>query len=121
PVSVGLGLGAALLIEADPSMRGFYRAAYFLPVMATLIAMAIVWEFVLDPRFGSVNMLIKAIGWKPVDFLHDRKVVLYTLCGIGIWQSVGFNMVLFMAGLTAVPRELYEAAAMDGAGRGFER
>jgi len=121
PVSVGVGLGAALLIEADPSLRGFYRAAYFLPVMATLIAMAIVWEFMLDPRFGAVNMLIKALGWKPLDFLHDRKVVLYTLCGIGVWQSVGFNMVLFMAGLTAVPRELYEAAAMDGAGRGIER
>jgi multiple sugar transport system permease protein len=121
PVSVGLGLGAALLIEADPSLRGFYRASYFLPVMATLIAMAVVWEFMLDPRFGAVNMAIKALGWKPVDFLHDRKVVLYTLCGIGVWQSVGFNMVLFMAGLTAVPRELYEAAAVDGAGRGFER
>jgi multiple sugar transport system permease protein len=121
PASVGLGLGAALLIEADPSLRGFYRASYFLPVMATLIAMAIVWEFMLDPRFGAVNMAIKAMGWKPVDFLHDRKVVLYTLCAIGVWQSVGFNMVLFMAGLTAVPRELYEAAAVDGAGRGFER
>ncbi len=121
PASVGLGLGAALLIEADPSLRGFYRASYFLPVMATLIAMAIVWEFVLDPRLGIVNVAIKALGWKPVDFLHDRKIVLFTLCGIGVWQSVGFNMVLFMAGLTAVPRELYEAAAMDGAGRGFER
>jgi multiple sugar transport system permease protein len=121
PASVGLGLGAALLIEADGSLRGFYRASYFLPVMATLIAMAIVWEFMLDARFGAVNMALKAMGWKPVDFLHDRKVVLFTLCGIGVWQSVGFNMVLFMAGLTAVPRELYEAAAMDGAGRGLER
>ncbi|HTR86719.1 MAG TPA: sugar ABC transporter permease, partial [Reyranella sp.] len=121
PASVALGLGAALLIEAEPSLRGFYRASYFLPVMATLIAMAIVWEFVLDPRLGVVNVVIKSFGWKPVDFLHDRKIVLFTLCGIGVWQSVGFNMVLFMAGLTAVPRELYEAAAMDGAGRGFER
>lgn len=121
PVSVGLGLGAALLIEADPSLRGFYRASYFLPVMATLIAMAIVWEFMLDARFGAVNMLLKAIGLGPFDFLHDRKLVLYTLAGIGVWQNVGFNMVLFMAGLTAVPRELYEAAALDGAGRGFER
>lgn len=121
PVSVALGLGAALLIEADPSLRGFYRASYFLPVMATLIAMAIVWEFMLDARFGAVNMALKAIGLGPFDFLHDRKLVLFTLCGIGVWQSVGFNMVLFMAGLTAVPRELYEAAAVDGAGRGFER
>ena len=121
PASVGLGLGVALLIESDPALRGFYRAAYFLPVMATLIAMAIVWEFMLDPRFGAVNMALKALGLGPFDFLHDRKLVLFTLCGIGVWQNVGFNMVLFMAGLTAVPRELYEAAAVDGARRGLER
>ena len=57
----------------------------------------------LDPRFGAVNFALKAMGFGPFDFLHDRKLVLFTLCGIGIWQSVGFNMVLFMAGLTAIP------------------
>jgi multiple sugar transport system permease protein len=121
PASVALGLGAALLIEVDGSLRGFYRAAYFLPVMATLIAMAIVWGFLLDPRIGAVNFGFRALGLRPVDFLNDRKIVLFTLCGIGIWQSVGFNMVLFMAGLTAIPRELYEAAAVDGAWRGGAR
>jgi len=121
PVSVALGLGADHLIDADGSLRGFYSAAYFLPVMATLIAMAIVWGFMLDPRIGAVNFALKAFGFKPLDFLHDRKLVLFTLCGIGIWQSVGFNMVLFMAGLTAIPSELYEAAAIDGARRGGSR
>jgi multiple sugar transport system permease protein len=121
PVSVALGLGAALLIDADGSLRGFYSAAYFLPVMATLIAMAIVWGFMLDPRIGAVNFALKAFGFKPLDFLNDRKIVLFTLCGIGIWQSVGFNMVLFMAGLTAIPSELYEAASIDGARRGASR
>lgn len=121
PVSVGLGLGAALLIDADKGLRGFYSAAYFLPVMATLIAMAIVWGFMLDPRIGAVNFGLKALGFKPLDFLNDRKLVLFTFCGIGIWQSVGFNMVLFMAGLTAIPSDLYEAAAVDGAGRGASR
>jgi len=121
PASVALGLGAALLIEADSSLRGFYRASYFLPMMATLIAMAIVWDFMLDARFGAVNMALRMIGLGPFDFLHDRKLVLFTFCGIGIWQSVGFNMVLFMASLTAVPRDLYEAASVDGVGRGVER
>ncbi len=121
PASVALGLGAALLIDADGSLRGFYRAAYFLPVMATLIAMAIVWGFMLDPRIGAINFGLKALGLQPLDFLNDRKIVLFTLCGIGIWQSVGFNMVLFMAGLTAIPSELYEAAAVDGARRGGAR
>jgi multiple sugar transport system permease protein len=121
PASVVLGLGAALLIDADGSLRSFYSAAYFLPVMATLIAMAIVWGFMLDPRIGAVNFALKAFGFKPLDFLNDRKIVLFTLCGIGIWQSVGFNMVLFMAGLTAIPSELYEAASIDGARRGASR
>lgn len=121
PASVVLGLGAALLIEADRGLRGFYRSAYFLPVMATLIAMAIVWGFMLDPRIGAVNFGLKWFGLQPLDFLHDRKLVLFTLCGIGIWQSVGFNMVLFMAGLTAIPSELYEAAAVDGARDGPSR
>jgi multiple sugar transport system permease protein len=121
PASVALGLGAALLIEADRGLRGFYRSAYFLPVMATLIAMAIVWGFMLDPRIGAVNFGLKWLGLQPLDFLHDRKLVLFTLCGIGIWQSVGFNMVLFMAGLTAIPAELYEAAAVDGARDGPSR
>ena len=121
PVSVALGLGAALLIDADRTLRGFYSAAYFLPVMATLIAMAIVWGFMLDPRIGAVNFALKELGLKPLNFLQDRKLVLFTLCGIGIWQSVGFNMVLFMAGLTAIPSELYEAAAIDGARRGGSR
>jgi multiple sugar transport system permease protein len=121
PASVVLGLGAALLIDADGSLRSFYSAAYFLPVMATLIAMANVWGFMLDPRIGAVNFALKAFGFKPLDFLNDRKIVLFTLCGIGIWQSVGFNMVLFMAGLTAIPSELYEAASIDGARRGASR
>lgn len=121
PASVALGLGAALLIEADRGLRGFYRSAYFLPVMATLIAMSIVWGFMLDPQIGAVNFALKGLGLRPLDFLHDRTLVLFTLCGIGVWQSVGFNMVLFMAGLTAIPAELYEAAAIDGARRGPSR
>ncbi len=121
PVSVGLGLGAALLIEAGSSLRAFYRTVYFMPVMATLIAMAIVWEFALHPSFGLVNLSLKAIGVTGPDWLQDRRVVLYTLAGIGIWQSLGFNMVLFMAGLQSIPRDLYEAASVDGVNNGWDR
>lgn len=121
PGSVLLGLGAALLIEADRGLRTFYRAIYFLPVMATLIAMSIVWEFMLHPQFGIVNQLVKALGMTRIDWLQNQAVVLYTLCGIGIWQSLGFNMVLFMAGLTSIPRDLYETAAVDGADSAIDR
>ncbi|MCC6194237.1 MAG: sugar ABC transporter permease [Burkholderiales bacterium] len=121
PLSVGLGLGAALLIEAGTSLRSFYRTVYFLPVMATLIAMAIVWEFALHPAFGLVNLSLKWIGIAGPDWLQDRRVVLFTLAAIGIWQSVGFNMVLFVAGLQAIPRDLYEAASVDGVSNGWDR
>ena len=121
PVSVGLGLGAALLIEAGASLRAFYRTVFFLPVMATLIAMAIVWEFALHPQLGLVNLTLKWAGFAGLDWLQDRRVVLYTLAGIGIWQSVGFNMVLFMAGLQGIPKDLYEAAAVDGVSSAWER
>ena len=121
PLSVGLGLATALLIEAGTSLRAFYRTVYFLPVMATLIAMAIVWEFALHPKLGLVNLSLKAIGFAGVDWLQNRHVALYTLAGIGIWQSVGFNMVLFMAGLQAIPKDLYEAAAVDGVSSAWER
>jgi len=121
PGSVLLGLGAALLIEADKSLRTFYRAIYFLPVMATLIAMSIVWEFMLHPQFGVVNQVVKVLGFARIDWLQNQSIVLFTLCGIGIWQSLGFNMVLFMAGLTSIPNDLYEAAAVDGADLAIDR
>lgn len=115
PGSVLLGLGAALLIEAGTSGRAFYRAAYFLPVTATLIAMATVWEIMLHPSIGLINLLLDAVGLPKQNFLKNPDLALLTLAGIGIWQALGLNMVLLLAGLKSIPRDLYEAAAIDGA------
>ncbi len=121
PGSVLLGLGIALLIEGGESGKAFYRAVYFLPVMATLIAMAIVWEFMLHPQFGLVNLLLKQIGLSPRNWLSDGDLALSVLAVIGIWQAVGFNMVLFLAGIVSIPRFLYDAAEIDGASGPWER
>jgi multiple sugar transport system permease protein len=121
PGAVGLGLGVALLIQGGTSLRSWYRTIYFLPVMATLIAMAIVWEFMLHPQFGLVNGLLRAAGFAGHSWLQDRATALYALCVIGIWQAVGFNMVLFLAGLVSIPKQLYDAAEMDGAADGWSR
>ena len=115
PAAVALGLGVALLIESGSSLRAWYRTIYFLPVMATLIAMSIVWEFMLHPQFGLVNGLLHGIGLEGYSWLQDRRTALYALCVIGIWQALGFNMVLFLAGLVSIPRQLYDAAEIDGA------
>jgi multiple sugar transport system permease protein len=115
PAAVALGLGVALLIESGTTLRTWYRTIYFLPVMATLIAMSIVWEFMLHPQFGLVNGLLHGIGLEGYSWLQDRRTALYALCVIGIWQALGFNMVLFLAGLVSIPRQLYDAAEIDGA------
>ncbi len=121
PGAVVLGLGTAMLIESCQSFKGFYRAAYFVPVMATLIAMAITWEFMLHPQFGLINIVVKAVGLAPRNWLAETSTALPTLAVIGIWQQFGFNMVLFLAGLVSIPKYLYEAAALDGATSEWER
>lgn len=142
PVSVLLGLGAALLINSLRHGGSIYKTIYFLPVMATLLAMAIAWEFALHPTIGLINDTLSdgcEVGWlyhlatgawygnDPASswygqscskgfplWLGDRDYAIWTLCFIGIWQAFGFNMVLYLAGLTSVPRELHAAAEMDG-------
>ncbi len=121
PGAAGLGLGVALLIEAGTGLKAFYRAAFFLPVMATLIAMAITWEFMLHPQFGLINLTLKSIGLAPYNWLNDPKLALPVLAAIGIWHSFGFNMVLFLAGIVSIPKHLYEAAEMDGAPNAWDR
>lgn len=136
PLSVGLGLGAALLVNSVGRFGDLYKTIYFLPVMAALLAMAIVWEFALHPTIGIVNRTLElacgtwAEGWTffaegcdrtfPL-WLRERETAIWTVAFIGIWQGFGFNMVLYLAGLTGIPRDLYAAAEMDGARSGWER
>jgi multiple sugar transport system permease protein len=121
PVSVALGLGVALLIESGTSSRAFWRAVYFLPVTATLLAMALVWEFMFHPTVGLVNEALGIVGIGPYNWLQDPALALPSLAAIGIWQAVGLNMILFLAGLKAIPRDLYDAASVDGADSAWER
>lgn len=121
PGSLVLGLGAALLIESLTRGKAFWRAVYFLPVMATLIAMAIVWEFMMSARFGIISQTLTLFGLPARNWLQETATALPILAVIGIWQSLGFNMVLFMAGLTAIPRDLYEALELDGGSSAWVR
>ncbi|MEI8144121.1 MAG: sugar ABC transporter permease [Alphaproteobacteria bacterium] len=121
PLAVFIGLGAALLIEAGTSLRGFYRAAFFLPVTSTLLAMALVFQFAFHPTLGAINRTLAVLGIPTTDWLKNADTALFALGVIGVWQAVGLSMVLFLAGLKAVPKDLYEAAAVDGADSAWER
>jgi multiple sugar transport system permease protein len=115
PGGVALGLLVALLVHGRTRSRAFYEVAFFLPVTATLIAMAAVWQFLLHPKLGPVNGVLKAFGLPETGFLSEPSLMIPTLAVIGLWNLIGFNMILFLAGLTAIPRDLYDAAAVDGA------
>lgn len=119
--TVFLGLAIALLIESGKSLRAFYRAIHFLPFMTTLAAMAIAWEALLHPTVGLVNQVLSGLGLPTANWLRDETTVLPIMAIIGIWQNLGFAMVLFLAGLKNIPQELYDAVDIDGADLWIDR
>jgi multiple sugar transport system permease protein len=121
PGTVGFGLLVALLIEAGESLRKLYRAIHFIPFMATLAATAVAWEMLLHPTIGLVNQAFAGLGIPTANWLRDEATVLPVLALIGIWQNAGFAMVLFLAGLKAIPNDLYQAADIDGADGWLDR
>ncbi|WP_027532938.1 carbohydrate ABC transporter permease [Bradyrhizobium sp. WSM3983] len=121
PSTLMLGLLIALLIESGRSCRAFYRAIHFLPFMATLTAMAIAWETLLHPTIGPVNQALAAIGLPTANWLRDESTALPVLAIIGVWQNLGYAMVLYLAGLKGIPQDLYDAADVDGADLWLDR
>ncbi len=121
PGSVIGGLLLAVLVQSVGKGRRIYQCLFFLPVTATLVAMATVWKYLLHGQIGPINQLLHALGLPQMEFFGDPGLVLISLAIIGIWQLAGFNMVLFIAGLVAIPEDLYDAARVDGADRSWDR
>lgn len=119
--STGLGLAVALMLQRTGALASVWRTIFFLPVMASLVAMAIVWEFMLHPTFGLVNAVLGLVGVAPMNWLQNGTTALPALAVIGVWQQFGFAMVLFLAGLSGIPAALYDAAEMDGAPSAWSR
>lgn len=117
PLSVAVSLAAALLVNARLArFRPLFRTALFLPVVTTLVAIAVVWRYLYHPRIGLFNQLLAPFGVAPIDWLGDPLWAMPSIILMSIWKNFGFNMVIFVAGLQAIPERLYEAASLDGAG-----
>lgn len=117
PLALATSLGAALLLNAKlVRMRSLFRTIYFAPVVTTLVSVAIVWRYLYHPRYGLLNFLLGVVGVGPVDWLGDPHWAMPSIILLAVWKNFGYNMLIFVAGLQAIPRELYEAAAIDGAG-----
>ena len=121
PASFVISLLLALAITSVTRWAAFWQTLYFIPVTSNLVAMAVVWDYLLHPELGFVAQLSLAAGFGPVNWLNDRDYVLYTVGFISMWQLLGYYTVLFMAGLLNIPDTLYEAARVDGAASPWDR
>jgi multiple sugar transport system permease protein len=116
PLSIAVSLGTALLLNARVTrFRAAFRAALFLPVVTTLVAVAVVWRYLFHPRIGLVNALLAPLGVGAVDWLGEPRFAMPAIILMTVWKTFGFNMVILVAGLQAIPVSLYEAARIDGA------
>lgn len=118
PLSIALSLGCALLLQSPLArFKPFFRTALFAPVVTTLVAVAIIWRYLLHTRYGLVNAGLGQIGITPIDWLGDPHWAMPSIILLAVWKNFGANMIIFIAALQAIPDELYEAARLDGARR----
>ena len=116
PLTVAVSLAAAMLVNARLArFKGLFRTIYFAPVVTTLVAVAVVWRYLLHARYGLVNYALEGIGLHPVDWLGSARWSMPAIILLAVWKNFGYNMIIFIAGLQNIPEELYEAAHLDGA------
>ncbi len=114
PAQLVLGLGVAMLLQGINKFKGIYRAIYFAPYVTPIVASAWVWQWLLNKNFGPVNALLEQIGIPAQPFLGSPDQALVSAAALVIWQQLGFQIVIFLAGLEGIPRVYYEAASLDG-------
>lgn len=138
PLSIGLSLFIAILLNRSISGVGIYRTIYFLPVVTSINAVSIVWNYIYHPEYGLLNKVVTLLGFSPRAWLNDHTPLMDLICGsigmkwpeylpagpsvammciiaMSVWKGLGYNIVIFLAGLQNIPKHLYEAARIDGA------
>ncbi len=113
--SIGLGLGLAVLVDMPLKGRIVFRAILLVPYLTSAVIVGLMWRNILDPLTGIFNRLLGQIGLPTQDWLSDYNAALWAIVGITIWQSIGYNMILSLAGLQGIPNDYHEAAKIDGA------
>jgi multiple sugar transport system permease protein len=116
-----VGIPVAIVFAAllsRPGLRGVavYRTLFFLPVVTTPVAVAMIWRWLYNGDFGIINYLLSLVGVRGPHWIADQHTALYAMVVVGIWMSLGYNLVIFLAGIRTIPRHYYEAAELDGAG-----
>jgi ABC-type sugar transport system permease subunit len=115
-IGPALGLGTALLLNRGVRAQGFFRSVFFLPVTLSLVVVGTMWKVLLADN-GFINQCLALVGVQGPSWLNDPSTALLSVSVASVWAGFGFETVIFLAALQSVPRDLYEAAALDGAGR----
>ena len=116
PLSIGASLATALLVNSPLArLKAVFRTALFMPVVTTLVAVAVIWRYLLSTRYGMINYALGRFGIGPIDWLGDPHWAMPAIILFAVWKSFGYNMVILLAGLQSIPADLYEAARVDGA------
>jgi multiple sugar transport system permease protein len=117
-ISIGLLLALAVNRPINWGLRYFLRTAYFFPLLISWASVALIWLYALNPNFGFFNYYLRQLGLNPPNWLVDRDWSMSALLFVDLWRTLGFTFIILLAGLQGVPRSLYEAAMLDGAGSG---
>ena len=117
PISIILSLGLALAIDASGILKSIFRTVYFVPVVTSIIATALIWGWLYQPRYGLFNQILALLGMDRMQFLNSPWQALPAIVVYAVWKQLGYNIVLFMAGLTSIDGSYYDAARVDGADR----
>jgi multiple sugar transport system permease protein len=116
PLGLVFGLAIALLLNSITRFVVFFRVIYFAPFVSSLVAISFIWKWMYDPTFGFFNTILKTLGLPSQNFLQDPSQVLLAISVMTIWHGLGFQIIIFLAGLRAIPDIYYDAAKIDGAG-----
>lgn len=118
PLSIFISLATALALN-EKVLKGkkIFRAGYFMPVVTTMVAVAVVWRWLYNPRYGLINYILGWIGIPGQEWLSNPYLALPSLIFMAVWKNFGYNMIIFLAGLQSIPETFYEAAQIDGANR----
>lgn len=114
-LEIPLALGLAVGMNSSGWVTKVFRTIYFLPVVTSMVAIALVWNWMYDPQYGLINLALSKLHLPPVEWLFNSTTAMPALILMGVWKNVGYSMVLFLAGLQTISEELYEAASLDGA------
>ena len=116
PLSIAASLGAASLLNSPlAKLKGIFRTALFAPVVTTIVAVALIWRYMFNTRYGLINDALIHLGFSPIDWLGDPHWSMPAIILFAVWKNFGYNMIILLAGLQAIPQDLYEAARIDGA------